>query len=354
MTTPAPGSSSDRSHPADAEPLETRPTDPVPTARRGVSKTTIAALLAAVVPWLWFAVRGANAALDLIAIGLPLLILFGLLTVVVWAVVIRRAVLLAPALSLLCFGAATIVLPWSPAPTAEPADTTTVLTANIAGPEDVEGAQAAVASLLHAGGEVVVVDELSPQADRLMRQSFPFHAETFPPDEENPPFPAVGVFSAVPIVDVQVKPRALPGLRVVLDGRDGPFVLYAMHVPKAGIGGGGWSVSFSDHNDTLDELAAAAEAETLPVVVAGDLNTPDRAIGYRRLTEHLHDGGRSSWTGPTSVKESIIWRLLALRTDHVLHSPWWCSARSARLEIAGSDHRAVRVEIGPCPAPAKG
>jgi endonuclease/exonuclease/phosphatase (EEP) superfamily protein YafD len=318
-----------------------------------VSKTTIVAVAAAVVPWLWFAVRGANAALDLIAIGLPLLILFGLLTLVVWAIFVRRPVLLAPALSLLCFGAATVVLPWSPTPTAEPRDATTVLTANIGGPEDAEGAQAAVASLLAAGGEVVVVDELSPQVDRLMRQSFPFHAETFPPDEENPPFPAVGVFSAVRIVDVQVKPRELPGLRVVLDGRNGPFVLYAMHVPKAGVGGGGWSVSFSDHNETLDELAKAAEAETLPVVVAGDLNTPDRAIGYRRLTQDLHDGGRASWTGPTSVKESIIWRLLALRIDHILHSPWWCSAESARLDIRGSDHLAVRVDIGPCAAPAK-
>jgi endonuclease/exonuclease/phosphatase (EEP) superfamily protein YafD len=315
----------------------------------GARPGAIAALAAlAALPWTWFALRDVHPALDLVAITLPLLVAGGLVAMLVATVVSRRALLFVPAVSVVAFGAVAVVGPWVPSSTAPPRHPVVVLTANIAGPESDAGARAVSDRLAAAGADVVVVDELSPEADRMLRRSFSYHAETFVDGEENPTPPAVGVFTRLPIVDVGPAPVALPGLRLVLAGPAGRFVLYAMHVPKAGFGGGHWSVSFAGHDRLLERLAAQASAESLPAVVAGDLNTPDRSRGYRRLAASLRDAARTGWSGPTSVKASLLWRFLALRVDHVFIVDDWCAAGASRLALPGSDHRGVRVAIGPC------
>ncbi len=324
---------------------------PPPGRRRGRRPPAVAAgaAVAALAPWAWFAVRDVAPLLDLVAIALPVAVAGLVAAVVLAAFLLRRAVLVVPLLSVLGFGVVAIVVPWSPRPTAPPRQPLSVVSANVAGPEDGAAADAVAATLVAADADVVVVAELSPAVDQRLRLAFPFHAETFAPTEADPVPPAVGVFSRTPISDVAVRPGGLPGLRVVLDSPSGPVVLYALHAPKAWLQTSDWGTTFGGHQHVIEDVAAAAGAEVLPVVVAGDLNTPDRSQGYRTLTAHLTDAARADWTGPTSVKDSTLWRLLALRVDHVLVSPSWCSDRARHLALPGSDHRAVAVDVGPCP-----
>jgi len=307
-------------------------------------------MVAAVVPWTWFLVRDIHPVLGFVAIAMPLLVLGALAFVAVVAAVLRSATVLLVLSSLGAFGAVAIVGPWLPHDRPAPQKGLVLLSANMGGPEDPAAADAGVRSVLSASADVVVIAELSPIAARALADAYPYHAQTFPEAEQAPEPPAVGIFSRLPIVEVQTGADGLPGIRAVVEGRDvGRFALYAVHVPKPGFGGPTWSTSFSNHERIVDRLADAAEAEELPVLVAGDLNTSDRSAAYRRLTSQLSDAARADRTGPTSIKASLLWRLLALRVDHVVEATPWCSAHSSRPHLAYSDHRAVRVEVGPCP-----
>jgi hypothetical protein len=48
------------------------------------------------------------------------------------------------------------------------------------------------------------------------------------------------------------------------------------------------------------------------------------------------------------VKQSLLWRTLLLRIDHILHSASLCSADSTRFDLPGGDHRAVQARVGRC------
>jgi endonuclease/exonuclease/phosphatase family metal-dependent hydrolase len=83
------------------------------------------------------------------------------------------------------------------------------------------------------------------------------------------------------------------------------------------------------------------------VVVAGDLNSPDRAPDYRALVARggLIDAMRAEWAAPTSVGK---WMPLLVRIDHVLVSAGWCGDGARRFPLPGSDHAGITVSIGPC------
>jgi endonuclease/exonuclease/phosphatase (EEP) superfamily protein YafD len=136
------------------------------------------------------------------------------------------------------------------------------------------------------------------------------------------------------------------GQRVEIDGPEGPFVLYAMHLQKPGISPSSVEIGFRSHRRLVDRLVDAVQAETLPVVVAGDLNLGDRTSGYRALTDVLDDGMRAGWTGPTSLRRTT--RLLLARIDHVFAPETWCAEDSRTFTMRGSDHRGVATTIGPC------
>jgi endonuclease/exonuclease/phosphatase (EEP) superfamily protein YafD len=301
-------------------------------------------------PWTWFVWRDGFAIFDLVAVLLPPMVI-GWVALLLGIAALRRSprYLLAVG-SAVVFALVAIVLPWAPIDSDPPVSATTIMTANAEGPEVSGPAEAVLASLLDADTDVLVVAEVSPLLARMLREHYRYYALTYPDEENSPLPPAVGVFSRVPLDDVTVRPDGLPGLRMVVDGEGGPFALYAMHVPKAWFGASDFSTSFSGHRDVVSDLADAAEEEALPVVVAGDLNTPDRSNGYRRLTEHLDDAARAErWAGPTSVKSSLLWRSFALRIDHILYSAPWCAAGRGQQTLEGSDHRGVIAEVGPCP-----
>lgn len=305
----------------------------------------------ALLPWAWFVVRDVQPALDLVAVGLPLLALALLGVAAVASLATRSLRWLVAVASVALFGVVVVGAPWAPRDGPPPEERVVVLTANIAGPEVRGPAEAVVASVVGADPDVVVVDELSPLVATMLAAAFPHHVETFPADELNPEPPAIGVFSQLPIIEAEVEPDGLPLIRAVVDGGPaGRFVLYGAHVPKAVLRPAGFATSFAGHDDIIRAMAAAAADEDLPVVVAGDLNTSDRSSGYRVLARQLEDGARAdTWAGPTSAKDSPLWRLLALRIDHVLHSTSWCATDASRVELDGSDHRGVRVSLGPCP-----
>ena len=85
----------------------------------------------------------------------------------------------------------------------------------------------------------------------------------------------------------------------------------------------------------------------MPVVVAGDLNTSDRARDYRVLIDDagLTDAMLDNWAGPTQIGH---WATLLVRIDHLLVSPGWCGDDSSRYPIPASDHRGIISTVGPC------
>ena len=97
----------------------------------------------------------------------------------------------------------------------------------------------------------------------------------------------------------------------------------------------------------VERLGDRVASERVPVVVAGDLNSADRAPDYRALVARggLIDAMRAGWAGPTSVGK---WQPLLVRIDHVLVSAGWCGDGPRRFHIPGSDHVGVTVSIGPC------
>jgi endonuclease/exonuclease/phosphatase (EEP) superfamily protein YafD len=126
-----------------------------------------------------------------------------------------------------------------------------------------------------------------------------------------------------------------------------PFVLYAMHVPKPWwSGSGGYWTTPAEHHRLVETVAAQIAREPGPVVLAGDLNSTDRARDYRLLVgAGLTDAMRAGWAGPTSV---TVFRALLLRIDHLLVGPGWCGEASRRFTLPRSDHDGITATVGPC------
>lgn len=306
----------------------------------------------AIVPWLWFAVRDVAWVFEIVAIGLPLVIGIGLAWIGALSAMTRRWAGAVPAASLLVFGLVAVVLPWSPDSTAEPVDPYTFVTANVASPRSDEAAAAIAESLVADGADVLVVPELSRAMHRELQGRFDTFVKTWADDTSgNLPFPAIGVYANVPIELVENVGGAVSGMRIRVGEGGRALMLYALHLPKPSPSASGpeYTTTFAAHLGDARRILAAVDDEELPVVVAGDLNSADRSEAYRTLTAELHDAARASWAGPTSVKSSAVWRSLLLRIDHVLTVPQLCSARSGRVDIPGSDHRGVRVDVGYCP-----
>jgi vancomycin resistance protein VanJ len=302
-------------------------------------------------PWAWFAVRGLHPWLDLVAITLPVLVVVATAVVALAVVATRCWWGCAVVASLLAFGATSVVGPWRPQAGPPPQRPLVLVSANVSHPEDRATAEIVHRSLLATGADVLVTVELRPVLAELLAQDFPYRATSLRSDQFDPP-PAVGIFSRYPVTDVRSDARDVPGARAIVHGPGGDVMVYAVHVPKPSLSPSSYSVGFRRHDQLDAAVAASAAREALPVVIAGDLNTSDRTIGYRRFTSRFVDAARTGWAGPTSVKASPLWRLLALRVDHVFLSRSWCAAGAGHRPLAGSDHRAVRVEIGPCVAPA--
>lgn len=296
----------------------------------------------ALAPWTWFAVRDFGWPLDLVANALPLL--FGLVAtgLAVVAVVRKRRMLAVGTVSFLLAAGVAVVGPWRPQSLPPPVQGWRIVVANVSSRN--EAVDRAVADALAQQGDLVLLLEagVDPEPPRG------YSAVTLP-DYSNQV-----VFSRFParLLDRPENwPRGLRAHRIGVDAPSGPLVVYLAHLVRPKLGPRGVlrvRGRMRAQRRERDALLASARGETAPVVLVGDFNSSDRGRGYRQVTGRFRDAMRSRWAGPTYAP--LLWRPLLLRIDHVFVPRDWCSARSERFVIRGSDHRGVAVDVGPCPA----
>lgn len=302
----------------------------------------VVSVLVAALPWLWFAVRDAGPAADVVAIAMPLPTV-GLVAVAAVAALVpgsavrrRRAALFG--LSTLLVGLVAVVGPWVPADTgAVGGRGVTVLGGNV------DFQDTPTPSMIDLDADLVVVAELAPSTVADFGEVYPHTVAGGPPNSRT------GVFSRYPVRVLQESGPALPGMRVLVDGPDGEFVLYALHIPRPWLGRSDehYEVTVPEHYALARAVAEQVRTETSPVVLVGDLNSTDRGRDYRVLTGRsgLVDVMREGWGGPTSVGK---WLPLLGRIDHVLVSDGWCGDDTRQEELPGSSHRGVHATVGPC------
>lgn len=298
-----------------------------------------------ILPWTWFLVRDLHPAADVVALGLPVLVLVAIVVTGVVAARRRRVAPLLTAGSWALFGLVAIAGPWMPRAGPAPAAPVRVVAANVHG--NAAYAPSVLADLGTQEPDVLVVSEVGSG----MLEELPARFDTVLLSEPGPGRQRSDVAVATDRAarDLGLPPglEALEGLRVRVETPEGPVVVYGLHVPPPRVRPADpWEVTVREHRRVVARLHDAVAAERLPVVVAGDLNLVDRAWGYRRLTGVLDDAMRSTWLRPTARR----WQTLPLlgRVDHVLVSEGWCAADAALVEILGSDHWGVATSVGPC------
>jgi endonuclease/exonuclease/phosphatase (EEP) superfamily protein YafD len=250
----------------------------------------------------------------------------------------------AAAVSWLAVGLVATVGPWVPLGGKPPSSGMRVVEANVV----VDRSRGeVVADILGQHPDLVVVTELGDDVDTPLRAAYASAARSDPlPGEYEG---EVGLYSRWPVESGPL-PGALAGqrgLRAVVEGPDGAFVVYALHLAKPTLDPHGLTeVGFGGHRSLVDELRRAAEAEALPTLVVGDLNLVDRTSGYRAMRRTFDDAMRARWVGPTSQRSWTV-PLLA-RIDHVFMPRSWCSTDAGTFDLRDSDHRGVAVTLGRC------
>ena len=308
------------------------------TDRRPTLRRALPSVVAAVLPWTWFAVRDAASLLDVVATGLPAVVA-GLAVVALAAfLVTRRPAFLVATVSVLAMGAVAVFGPWLPAGGASPAEPIRVAGVN---------AYAGNVSPVAAAGDVraqspdlVVVVEAPTGMDEALEPHFA-HGELSPQSSH-------AVFSHFPVRFLSGLPGAPVDDRVTrwqVSAPSGPVVLYSVHLRRPRPRGAVRS-PLLEQRAMVAALLRAVHRETSPTLVVGDFNLSDRTWAYRRLERALRDAGRASGAGPTYV--STRYRPFLLRIDHIFVSRQWCAGGSGRFTITGSDHRGVLAEVGPC------
>ena len=128
-------------------------------------------------------------------------------------------------------------------------------------------------------------------------------------------------------------------MRVEVVRPGAPFVVYAMH-----LGNPLFKTTYTQHAEMVERLVAAAQAESLPVVLAGDFNMSDRSASYRELGGAFRDAIRTSFADTTY--DDGLWMLLQLRIDYIFVSRSLCARSATTFTVPGSDHDGLEVEIG--------
>lgn len=317
-------------------------------------------IAALVLPWSWFVVRTIGGTVDALAIGLPFVVLGVVVAGLVAALVVRRVAPLLLVGSTVAVGLVAVLGPAVPRGGEAPVGALRIVQANLAALAG-DGADDALRAISARDPDVVVIEELNPALEGVLAARFPHHDVTdlvrrdrVGEESGTPRNRAfLGVFSRFPfrtLADDTGLAEGLPGLRLDVDGPEGTFRLYALHLPRPSPVPRAYSTSFAGRGSVLDGVLASAARTDGPVVIVGDLNISDREQAYRRIADTYADAMRSHrWAWPTSVRPSPLWRLLWLRIDHVFTSRTWCSDEGRDFTLPGSDHRGIAVDIGPCP-----
>jgi endonuclease/exonuclease/phosphatase (EEP) superfamily protein YafD len=291
---------------------------------------------------MWFAVRDLGSVFDLIATGLPALFGLVVLGMVVYAAARRRRLVAVAAVSCLLAASVAIAGPWRPRPVPPPVRPLRIVAANVSSANP--NVQEAALDALNQGGDLVLLFEFG--AGPLGRP--PDYGTVIRPTYSNQVY--LSRFPARLLDRPQRWPKRLRAHRLEIDAPTGRVVVYVTHLVRPFVGPRRilrLREQMTTQRNERDALLASARTETAPVVLAGDFNTSDRTIGYRRITSRFRDAMRAGWGGPTYVR--TVWRPFLLRIDHIFVPRDWCSARPERFALHGSDHRGLAVDVGPCP-----
>jgi endonuclease/exonuclease/phosphatase (EEP) superfamily protein YafD len=200
--------------------------------------------------------------------------------------------------------------------------------------------EAVAAAIERADADVAVVIELSRAAEaRLARLPPPWR-----PLVTRPAWDAfgLGVYARHAATSTRVRSLAdlFPVVEAVLPWGDREVVLYAVHtIPPVD------EETARANQAQHEELRRWLDAEPRPRVVVGDLDATPWSVGPRRLdasgyrSVHLGAGHLATW--PTVLGP------LGIIIDHVLLSQELVARAVGLVEVAGSDHRGLRVDVVP-------
>lgn len=291
--------------------------------------------------WSWLALRYFGALGEIAAVAAPLGVVGVLLAHALSLLLRRRAIVAISMVAWLVSATVMIASPRMPTRFATPRRPFLLVAANLRfdNPFPSEAANTVVAR----HGDVVVLSEGTEPSEAVVAAAYPYHRQSRYEGKNYSEF----VASRYPLRPLAV-PRELHQAVVVEVMAPTPFVLVAVHLPRAGIDLPHFhgEVSFAGQRHAIDAVTRLTNAAQLPVVVAGDFNVSDRTFAYHRLVTHRRDAMRARFAG--STYDYFPWNLLVLRIDHVTIDRSWCAARPARFHPTGSDHQAVQVEIGAC------
>jgi len=234
-----------------------------------------------------------------------------------------------------------------PAPEATAGNRLRLLTANLLGEN--RDAASFVALLIREQPDIVVTQETRNRFVDAVRGSGLYPFETTGTSHENDD---KKVFSRYPIREqarVEDPPTAIKldrhPMRLVIDGPDGPIVIYAVHpdTPRS-------LEQWVQRNAYLDLLAGSIrrEAENAAVVVAGDWNTPAYSVFFDRFFDRTgYRFARPGWYLPVTRFWTRAKRFVYFGStiDHVAVSPQLRVTDWRRGRDINSNHLPVIVDI---------
>ena len=301
----------------------------------------VAAGVAALAPWTWFAVR--NLALfDFVATGLPVLYGGAALGLFVYAALRHRRRMAVGVASCLLAGVVSVAGPWRAETVPPPVRGMRIVAANVNSKNPT--IERAVADALAEQGDVVLLIEAG-------RGRVTLPAEY--PTVIRPQYSNQLILSRFParLLDKPANwPNDFRAHRLEVDAPSGRVVIYLAHLKRPHLGPRRiihLRTQLRAQRREREAFLASARTETAPVIVAGDFNTSDRSRAYRRITGRFRDAMRARRAGPTYV--ATIWRPFLLRIDHIFVPRDWCASQAERFALHGSDHRGLAVDVGPCP-----
>lgn len=226
------------------------------------------------------------------------------------------------------------------------APTVQVMSFNLQAPDEQEAA-ALAAIIARAGADVIVLQELSPQAaahfETALQATYP-HQALHPRQDDHA---GQGVLSRYLITSdeywrYEELPGALGHQRVELEIDGVRVVLYNSHiVPPLTL----TSFRPAAHRQALQYLMQQVRAEAGPLLWAGDFNMTDQFHGYRELTAEYKDAYREAGEigfGFTYPDKGIPLLPVLLRLDYVFYDEAFTGVFAEVWADSGpSDHRPV-------------
>ncbi|MBZ0297328.1 MAG: endonuclease/exonuclease/phosphatase family protein [Anaerolineae bacterium] len=266
---------------------------------------------------------------------------------------VRVALLLVPAVAafLLTYGQSFL-----PRTVPAPDQTFSILTYNLK--SQTVNLEKLTAVIEAADADIVALQELSEAAADHLATVF---AEAYPHQALHPqpgePIPGQGVLSRYPITADEYWRIYLGHQRITLTLEDQPVALYNSHPIHPFVSRYG----FEWRAEEISTLLQRADAETMPVLIAGDFNMSDQSEDYAHITTRYQDSYRQvgwglGFTFPNLFDEnaSLVQQFgfaggvppLA-RLDYVFHDDYFQSVEAQVWpDAGGSDHRPVYVVLG--------